>query len=90
MSGDLFDDLEQGKPTQVFLDEDCALCIDKSGEYNWNQVCCRARFILDLPGVDWRREWLAHWKHRENPDFYAAIEQAVKSRWAKKVEAANV
>jgi len=68
---------------------ECNLCVATSGEYNWANVCCRARFVTGLPGIDWRRAWMERWKSREIPDFYEAIELAVKTRWANKMGAAN-
>jgi hypothetical protein len=68
---------------------DCNLCLVASGEFNWGNVCCRARFVIGLPGIDWRRGWMARWKAREIPEFYAEIERAVKARWENKAGAVN-
>ena len=74
---------------QPFIDYTCPLCVAASGEYNWGNLCCRARFVTGLPGIDWRRGWMARWKLREPPAFYTSIELAVKSRWENKTGAAN-
>lgn len=71
-------------------DETCTLCIAAAGEYNWGKACCRARFVVGLPGIDWRQGWMARWKLSEIPEFYAEIEQAVKVRWANKMGALHV
>lgn len=74
----------------VVLAQACALCVAATGEYNWGNLCCRARFVTGLPGIDWRRGWMDRWKARESPDFYAAIERAVKTAWENKTGAVNV
>lgn len=59
----------------------CHLCAAASGEFNWGNVCCRTRFIVGLPGIDWRRGWMERWKARESSEFYDAIARAVKAGW---------
>jgi hypothetical protein len=93
MSADLFSAPEpvcDSRATPSFSGEPCALCISAAGEYNWGNVCCRARFVTGLPGIDWRREWMAYWRHCESSDFYSAIEQTVKTLWDAKIGALNV
>lgn len=72
-----------------FSDDPCPLCVAKDGEYGWGNVCCRARFVISLPGIDWRRGWMARWKMKELPDFYMAIEHAVKKLWENKTGVAH-
>lgn len=77
------------KPQPVALTETCTLCLAPTGEYNWGNLCCRARFVTGLPGIDWRRGWMARWKASETPEFFAAVERAVKVRWENKMGSVN-
>lgn len=69
--------------------DDCGLCVRENGLFDWGQVCCRARFVIGLPGIEYRRGWMARWKARENAEFYAQIAAEVKARWDKKTGVAH-
>jgi hypothetical protein len=45
--------------------------------------------VTSLPGIDLRRGWMARWKSRETPSFYAAIARAVKAQWEIKTGVAH-
>lgn len=68
----------------------CQLCSTASCEFNWSNVCCRARFITGLPRIDLRRGWMARWKERESAEFYDAIARAVKAAWELKTSGVEV
>lgn len=59
---------------------DCELCIEKSPVYDFDMVCCRARFILGIPILDVRRAWIERWKKRDGA-MGRAVEQEVTARW---------
>jgi hypothetical protein len=87
MSGDLFS--SEPVASTSFFDGTCDLCTAAAGIYNWGNLCCRARFVTSLPGIDLRRGWMARWKSRETPSFYAAIARAVKAQWEIKTGVAH-
>jgi hypothetical protein len=40
----------------------CAKCAASSPLYDFGLVCCRVRFLIALPDVSMRKDWLAHWR----------------------------
>ena len=40
----------------------CPLCTANSGIHDFQQTCCRVRYLLALPGLDARRCALARWR----------------------------
>lgn len=43
----------------------CGLCAATSPVYDFGLVCCRVRFILSVPVLDIRREWLDRWRKKD-------------------------
>ena len=39
----------------------CGLCQRDTGEMNFNQVCCRVRFLMGQPNRQARAGWLDRW-----------------------------
>lgn len=58
----------------------CGLCAAASPVYDFGLVCCRVRFILSVPVLDIRREWLDRWK-RMDSEICAEVEREVEARW---------
>ncbi|MGK2829224.1 hypothetical protein ACSI5F_03845 [Ralstonia pseudosolanacearum] len=64
--------------------EQCELCRQRAGRLDFNRPCCRVRFLLKLPQVGMRREWLAYWRKRDGDAIATLIETEVKARWAER------
>ena len=77
-------DFKKVASTTLWQVNQCQMCVDDAGVYDWSLICCRARFVTRLPGVYWRRGWMQRWKSSEGPRFYADIERAVKDLWKSK------
>jgi hypothetical protein len=42
---------------------DCDACKTKNiYRFDWNNVCCRVRFLLDQPNRDARIQWIERWR----------------------------
>ena len=61
----------------------CILCAQASGHYDFNQLCCRVRYLLTLPNLEARRAWLDQWRRQGDKaieETEAALTAAFKDR----------
>lgn len=62
------------------MTNDCELCIRAGGRYNFSKVCCRARFIVNLPTRSLRAGWIEHWG-RKDKAMADKVEAEVLRMW---------
>ncbi len=67
--------------TQVSTE--CELCATKPGHYQFNNICCRVRFLLLEPRREVRVAWIERWR-RFDPAAAREIEEQVKARWSER------
>lgn len=61
--------------------ETCQLCQQGSPLYRWDQVCCRARFLVNLPRQADRTACIERWKAKDGEVFVGMVRQAGLNLW---------
>ena len=64
---------------------DCDYCENRPGVYNFNNICCRVRFICSIPVRELRTQWIARWRKKYGDELADEVERRVKVEWAKRV-----
>ena len=66
------------------MQDECDLCRNDSAVLDFNQVCCRVRFVLGLPAREMRAEWLERWRNKDGERMSGEIEREVRERWGRR------
>ncbi|MFA6015882.1 MAG: hypothetical protein WC742_12530 [Gallionellaceae bacterium] len=64
--------------------QQCALCDKDAGVYDFDRVCCVARFVCSIPIKALRKGWMERFKAQNGAGAHTLLECAVKARWALK------
>ena len=67
----------------------CPLCTANSGIHDFQQTCCRVRYLLALPGLDARRCTLARWRQEHGAEAADETEAALTAEWQQRKHAAR-
>lgn len=52
--------------------------------FNWKNVCCRVRFLVDLPGKEVRGEWIRKWEKQGDHDMCRQVKAELRRIWAER------
>ena len=63
----------------------CDLCQRDTGEMNFNQVCCRVRYLMRMPSRQLRAEWLDRWRKMDRV-MADRVEAEVRNKFMEKVK----
>ena len=71
----------------------CPLCIARAGLHDFRRLCCRVRYLLELPageqGRKARRGWLDLWGIEYGQEAMEQTEDAVMAAWEEHREQAK-
>jgi hypothetical protein len=62
----------------------CDLCKDHPGCYDFNNLCCRVRLLLNLPTKHHRNGWLNLWRRKDGESVSNKIKAEVEKQWGNK------
>lgn len=63
--------------------DNCELCLVGGGEYQFSRLCCRVRFLAQIPRHQ-RSIWLDYWRRKDprGSTLVDEVETEFRKRWA--------
>ena len=62
----------------------CSLCATNKPIYQFNNTCCRARFLIEQPTKAYRQDWLNRWEKELDAETMDEIKRLTIKLWEAK------